>query len=257
MILASVISFSCGSQDVINTNPLRKLTHIKCELWSDIQGIIYLWSLQRKSLWKLLLIAATLQAQWAITPCCTDLLLPSGQMERQIAGKRGTTSGYVGLHVLWGVVDSEARWKHQLDLSWAAQLSAEGNLTELITRRHLHSSPTLISHFHFLSLSLSLLHISISLNLPSRLQFLKLSRCNVRELFTCLLQSWGRLGKDCHVGNRLFRLPQHTAFICQVQYYLWCFDFSLCRVLANIDIDIPDCASASPWAKHNMNCNEL
>lgn len=155
MILASVISFSCGSQDVINTNPLRKLTHIKCELWSDIQGIIYLWSLQRKSLWKLLLIAATLQAQWAITPCCTDLLLPSGQMERQIVGKRGTTSGYVGLHVLWGVVDSEARWKHQLDLSWAAQLSAEGNLTELISRRHLHSSPTLISHFHFLSLSLS------------------------------------------------------------------------------------------------------
>lgn len=53
-----------------------------------------------ESLWKWDLIAATLQADWAVTLCCTDPLLPSGQLGRQIARSRGTTRGYVGLDVL-------------------------------------------------------------------------------------------------------------------------------------------------------------
>lgn len=109
-----------------------------------------IWCDQRKSLCTLDLIAATLQAQWAVTLCCTHLLPPSGQMEGQIAGKSGKTS-----HVLWGVVDSEARWKNQLDLPWTAQASAESDLTEPISRLHLQSSPTLISDIHFLSFLLS------------------------------------------------------------------------------------------------------
>lgn len=77
-------------------------------------------SWQSKSRRKLDLIAATLQADWTVTLCCTGLLFLSGQLEKQIAGSKGTAQGYVGLNVLWGVADSKANsgGNSDYDLSW-------------------------------------------------------------------------------------------------------------------------------------------
>lgn len=122
--------------------------------WSLLQAYAYtvgalvqhlIWCEQRKSLCTLDLIAATLQALWAVTLCCTSItpIRPDGGADSR--GERESISCAVRRGWQRGQVEN------QLDLPWTAQISAEGDLTEPVSRLHLHSSPGSYIAFSLLS----------------------------------------------------------------------------------------------------------